>query len=270
MNPPFFVNLPVRRVWRDRSLLEALLARRLAPELGLDAIAIDHVPLDFHRRLADELAAAGLAVSIHLPFFDIQPGSLDDLVLAATRDRLRRAWELARLYAPRLMIGHASYTGLYVELYADWLERSADTWGALPALWPDHPPLYLENTHERDPKPLVELLTRLGRPGDAAGRGRVGACFDVGHWFSFSGGSRLGDLERWLDALAPWLGHLHLHDNDGSGDQHLGLGQGAIPFAALAAGLTRRGLRPTRTLEPHTPEALDACLAWLARADAPL
>lgn len=270
MTPPFFVNLPLRRVWRDRTLLDALLTRRLAPELGLDAIAIDHVPPEFHRRVAAELAEAGLAVSIHLPFFDIQPGSLDDLVLAATRDRLRRAWDLARLYAPRHLVGHAAYTGLYVELYPDWLDRSAETWLGLPAVWPDHPPLFLENTHERDPKPLVDLLTRLGRPGDAAGQGRVGVCLDVGHWFSFSGGSRLGDLDRWLDALAPWLGHLHLHDNDGSADQHHGLGQGAIPFADLAAGLASRSLRPTRTLEPHTEEALEASLAWLAQPDAPL
>lgn len=255
--PPFFVNLPLGYIHRDRSYLELFLAGKLAPELGMDAQALDEQDEGWHRGVAEELAGGGLSCSVHLPFLDLQPGSLDALILEATRQRLSTALRVARIYNPVHLVSHAAFNeNTYAELFSSWVSRAAATWRQVMSHWPDHPPLYLENTLETEPGPLSDLL------GELSGLG-TGFCLDVGHWYSFGKGWQRRDLAQWLVALRPFLKHLHLHDNDGSADQHLGLGQGSIPIDELFTGLEALGLTPSFTLEPHTREDLEHSLEYL-------
>ncbi len=257
--PPFFVNLPLGYIHRDRSYLELFLAGKLAPELGLDAQVLEEQDDDWHWGVAAELAGGGLSCAMHLPFLDLQPGSLDDLILEATRQRLSRALRVARIYSPVHLVGHAAFNDdIYAELFSSWVSRAAATWRQVLSHWPGHPSLFLENTLETEPGPLADLLAELGGLG-------AGFCLDVGHWFSFGKGWQRRDLAQWLVALRPHLKHLHLHDNDGSADQHLGLGQGSIPWDELFQGLQALGLQPTQTLEPHTREDLEHSLEFLTR-----
>ncbi|WP_243357684.1 sugar phosphate isomerase/epimerase family protein [Fundidesulfovibrio terrae] len=256
----FFVNLNLRKAFKDPTVLEAFFARGVNPELGLDPVLMDMVDLDWHRAMAAELKARGLTPALHLPFFDLQPGSADSLVLGACRERLCRAMEVAMIYEPAHMIGHVKYDHLlYMHTYPQWRDRAVVTWQAMMDAWPDHPPLYLENTFEPDPATVAGVVEKLleERPG------RAGLCLDVGHWYSFSEGHRLDNLDAWLDAFAPLLSHLHLHDNDGSFDQHKGLGQGEIPWQAFFEGLQKRGLTPSVTFEPHSDDAFEAAMEFV-------
>ncbi|NHZ48756.1 sugar phosphate isomerase/epimerase [Nitratidesulfovibrio liaohensis] len=254
-----FVNLPLSWVARDPAWLDRFVADGLAPELGLDTFAVQELTPDWHRDTARRLAEAGLPCAVHLPFFDLHPGSLNNSVLTASRDTLRRAAELAALYAPRHMVGHAAFDhSQHGGDFDAWLERACGTWAAV--LEVCDALVHIENTHERDPEPVAALVDALtGRFGV-----RAGICFDAGHWHSFARGAQRRDLRRWLDAFAPRLAHLHLHDNDGSDDQHLGLGTGSIPLDDLFGGLIARGLHPTATLEPHDEASFAVSRAWLA------
>ena len=256
----FFVNLNLRKAYKDPSVLESFLARRVNPELGLDPVLMDMATLDWHRAMAARIRGEGLTPALHLPFFDLQPGSADSLVRGACRERLCRAMEVAEIYDPAHMIGHVKYDHLlYMHSYGQWRERAVETWLAMMDAWPQHPPLYLENTFEPDPATVAGVIEVLGqeRPG------RTGLCLDVGHWYSFSEGKRLDNLDVWLDAFAPLLSHLHLHDNDGSFDQHKGLGQGEIPWEAFFTGLAERGLTPSVTFEPHSDDAFAAAMEFV-------
>ena len=86
-------------------------------------------------------------------------------------------------------------------------------------------------------------------------------CLDVGHLLAFGG----GDFPRWLETLAPVSGQLHLHDNDGRGDDHLALGAGQVPLAEVLGHFAARGRRPLVTLEPHQEGSLEPSLEHLAR-----
>ena len=256
----FFVNLNLRAVRKDPQVLEDFLTRRVNPELGLDPVLMDMVDMAWHRDMAARLKSEGLTAALHLPFFDLQPGSADDLIRGACRERLCRAMKVAQVYEPAHLIGHAKYDHLlYMRTYPLWLDRALNTWGAMLTAWPDHPPLYLENTFEPDPATVAGVVEKLRETHGE----RVGRCLDVGHWYSFSEGHRLSNLDKWLDAFAPLLSHLHLHDNDGSFDQHKGLGQGDIPWEAFFEGLARRGLTPSVTFEPHTEEAFQAAMEFV-------
>ncbi|UZP67067.1 sugar phosphate isomerase/epimerase [Desulfovibrio mangrovi] len=264
---PFFVNLPLSYAHHTPAYVEMFIARGVHPELGMDTFAVQALPKSWHRDMAARFRDAGLSCSIHLPFFDLSPGSMNNAVLEATRATLIRAAELASIYAPAHMVGHPHFNkGEHAPHMARWIKRSVQTWEQVLDITThddNHPPLFLENTFERAPHAIVTLLEHL--PAE-----RCGFCLDIGHWHSFAQGFRNQDLAAWVDAAGARLGHLHLHDNDGSDDQHTGLGSGTIPLDILFDSLRRNAVRPSVTLEPHDEGAFETSLAFMqARTDLP-
>ena len=253
-----FVNLPLRYIAEDPGYLDLFIERGLQPELGVDAWSLDHLPPDWHEEVSRSFRERGLGCSMHLPFYDLQPGSQDVLILEATRKRLTQAVRLARTYAPAQLIAHIGYDRLLSRLDREgWEERSAHTWRTVLGAWPGHPPLFLENVFEDDPVWVAAYLSRLVDAG-------AGLCLDIGHWHSFGGGARRGNPQEWIELFGTVPLHLHLHDNHGTEDEHLGLGAGSIPLERLFEGIRRAGLRPTVTFEPHTREDLETTVEYLS------
>ena len=250
-----FVNLPLRHVTERPEHVELFLARGLNPELGLDAQVLDCCSPAWHREQARVFHEAGLTCAVHLPFFDIHPGSLDRLARHVCVERLLQAVDVAQTYAPAHYFAHLDYRhGTYGRHQDAWRSRVVETWNRIL----DHTgdvPLFLENVYEDTPRHHVEVLRALG--------GRARMCLDVGHWHSFARGYERGDLGLWLDTLGGLISHLHLHDNDGSADQHLGLGQGNIPWDLLWAWLKSSDTPITATFEPHTETDFRTILSYL-------
>lgn len=252
-----FVNLPLSFAAKNPRYIEMLIEQGVAPELGMDTFAVQNLDMSWHTEIAKRFSEAGISCGIHLPFFDLAPGSLNDQILKATRATLLRALEISQVYKPIHFVGHPGYeAGQHDFYYDEWLSRSCETWSDFICSDPLTTPLFLENTYERTTKPLVDLVGVL--PVE-----RVAHCFDVGHWYSFAKGAQRNDLIEWLDAFSPRLGHLHLHDNDGSEDQHLALGAGSIPLLEVFDYIQKKGLHPSATLEPHTEDAFPASIEFL-------
>ncbi len=262
---PCFVNLPSRWTHENTIWTDWFVNGRIAPELGFDMELLS-LPDAWHEDMAGRFRDAGLACAVHLPFMGVDPGDLDPDRAAMARDALRRGAELARVYGAKHMIGHpyyrlADHAG---PVDARWMERSILAWPELPRI--ADAPLYLENTYETSPRVIAVLVDAL-QPLAENGPG-VGVCFDLGHWRAFAEKRRAEELDSWLDAFCPFALHLHLHDNHGEHDDHLGLGRGEVPFSALFAKLAERGKKVTATLEPHDAEAFSASIAYLgARGD---
>ena len=251
-----FVNLPLRYIARTPDYRTRFVSRGLHPELGFDALILDTQTALWHADTARFFHDHGRTCAVHLPFFDLHPGSFDRLVRETARTRLLQAVDAARVYKPHHYIAHLDYNSLIAGRHPDlWLEHTIGTWEQVLA----HigtTPLFLENVYERQPEQHVQVLERLGK--------RAGACFDIGHWHSFGKGHAQQNLTDWLLALEPFPLHLHLHDNDGRQDQHLGLGQGTIPLDQLWAHLVGRTLPVTATFEPHSEKDFLATCRYLA------
>jgi len=253
----FFVNLPLTYIQADRRYLDYFLANGLNPEFGLDAVSLTFSET-WHVEVASTVKDRGLKCAFHLPFLDLQTGSIDPMVLEATRSQLALAFDLERIYHPEHMIGHALYNErvYFEDLYPGWLKRSVATWTGLSRNYPGHAPVYLENVFEPHPKPIVDLVKNLEE-------NKFGVCFDIGHWYCFNGGMVKDDLDLWLETLGPFIKHLHLHDNNGAMDDHLGLGRGTIPWDRVFPKLAQCGIKPGMTLEPHSEDALTASLEFM-------
>ena len=72
---------------------------------------------------------------------------------------------------------------------------------------------------------LAEFITSFNNPF-------LGACFDSGHAHAVS------NVLDSFDALSPHVVTAHLHDNDGTGDQHLMPYEGNLPWSELMAKLS--------------------------------
>jgi sugar phosphate isomerase/epimerase len=249
------VNIPFTML--HETYMGAFLERRLNPEIGVDAAALESRSIGDFGEIAKALKGQGLSVTLHGPFMDLAAGSPDPAVRALTRSRLDPMVRLAGLFDAKAVICHAGYDRRrYGSLQEVWLEKSLEVWSWLgERVQEAGSRLMLENVYEDGPQDLLRLLQALDRLN-------VGFCLDTGHAAAFS---RTG-LDEWVRVLHPYLGQLHLHDNHGDMDEHLALGEGSIDFEGFLRQVrARKASAPLVTIEPHREEDLMPSLVYLER-----
>lgn len=237
---------------RDRHL-PMVMEHRINPEIGIDGDVLDSCSTKDLSEVASILRQEGLTITLHGPFFDLVPGGMDKKILQATRERLKQIFDLVPIFEPKTLVSHTGYDRKrYFNTQDLWLETALETWAPLVrGLHGTGTTLVIENVYEKTPRMLLKLLRGLNSE-------KVGFCFDAGHMNVFSE----MNMEEWLDALGPFLKQLHLHDNDGTWDQHWAIGAGKIPFEVLFRVVNTHKIKPVVTLEAHHEdwlwESLDA------------
>jgi sugar phosphate isomerase/epimerase len=236
--------------------LPLILSNHIQPEIGLDSLVLDAFPLEDFKRIAKELAKAGLNCSFHGPFLDLSFGAIDSRVRQVSLERYEQVFELISLFQPRWVVCHEAYEERH---YGDNQERwfnniTASFSRLLPHVEKTKTVLMVENVFEKDTQHLTALFQALPSP-------LLRFCLDVGHHRLYSRTS----LKAWIDELGPVLGMLHLHDNHGRSDDHLALGRGSIDFPDFFSLLKERGLDPFITLEPHQEDWVRQSLEYLGQ-----
>ena len=236
--------------------LPLVLSNRLHVEIGLDARVLDTDPLKDLEKVAASLSKAGLNCSFHAPFLDLSLGAIDSRVRRVSLERIFQVMEYIPLFNPRWIVCHGAYEERhYRNDQAQWLRNSLESFTRLLSIIEKtRTPLMVENVYERDPNNLADLFKGISSP-------LVRFCLDVGHHRLYS----RSDLNEWINQLGPFLGLLHLHDNNGVLDDHLALGAGTIDFKGFFNCLKERGLRPSITLEPHQEDWVRQSLDFLDR-----
>ncbi len=214
----------VRFFTLHKSDLPQFIDNKFNPEIAVDAVTLEKYSLDDFRQVADKLHENGLIPTIHAPFIDLSPGSSDPEIWKITRYRFEQVLKLVRIFRPKTVVCHAGYDRKRYDFFRDvWIEKSLEMWawfgGELRA---EGSRLMLENVYEHGPEDIHPLFENLEAQD-------VGFCLDMGHQKVFS----KTHLETWLESLGPYLGQVHLHDNFGKADDHVGLGKGVINFQPL-------------------------------------
>ena len=250
-----FVHAPFTRL---RDNLSQYLSQGIQPEIGLEGTVLYDTPQADFVMVAQALREAALACTLHAPFFELYPGSLDPRIREVSRAKLRLAFDLIALFQPKSVVCHLGFEdnkhGYKKEA---WFKYSLEAWQEFTSLAQAGGTLLcLENTYETSPQQLKEMLTALDSP-------QARFCFDVGHVMAFA----KNRWQDWLPELLPFLGQLHLHDNLGDKDLHLAVGQGAFDFAGLFSYLAEQGSTPLLTMEPHQPGGMEKSYTALASFD---
>ena len=235
---------------------DAVLSYRINPEIGFGALELDSAGRAECERIAGMLRERNCRVTLHGPFWDLCPGSVDPRVREVASFRLRQFMDVAEIFHPIQVVCHTGYDFRHHGFErSSWVDRSLAVWAPLVERAERMGAcLLLENVWEEGPELHQELFARIASP-------RIGFCLDVGHQNSFSS----TPLPVWLDVLADFIREVHLHDNDGSRDHHLPIGRGSIDFDLLFRRLRSNREFPILTLEPHTDEDFAETTAAFAR-----
>ena len=247
------INIPFTMLYD--SYLETFIDYGLNPEIGLDAAALDRFSTADFKRIAQKFHANSKTVTLHGPFIDLSAGSPDPAVRSLTRHRLEQVTKLVPLFKPQSVVCHAGFdTRRYGYFKEAWSEYSLELWSWMADRLAEHGTrLMLENVYEDGPHDILFLFENLKSQ-------KVGFCLDTGHASAFS----LSKIEVWLQILGPFLGQLHLHDNQGNWDEHLAIGRGKVNFDFLFAYFkNKKKTPPIVTLEPHKEEALWPSVEYL-------
>jgi sugar phosphate isomerase/epimerase len=158
----------------------------------------------------------------HAPFSELCPAAIDPLVREVTRRRYRQAISLAEDYGIKKLVIHSGF--IPHVYFPEWyIPESVGFWKDFLSELPEGMTVCLENVMESGPELLRDIVSGVNDP-------RLRACLDTGHAFSHTPDP---ELTGWIDTLAPYLGHVHIHNNDGAADRHRPLGEGGIDMRSV-------------------------------------
>jgi len=185
----------------------------------------------------------------HAPFNELCPAAIDPLIADVAKFRYRQAYILMRGYGSNRMIVHSGYMPL---LYSnDWfIAHSVGFWEEFLYAKPNEFKLYVENVFEKTPELLIEIVRKVNDE-------RFGLCFDVGHAAVFGEGAT---MTEWVEQTAPFLAHIHLHNNDGKRDMHNAPGDGISDIAAVIRKVSDLAPEATFTIETIDVES---SVSWM-------
>lgn len=257
-----FVNAPFKQL--EKNLLSLFIKHHLHPEIGLEGNFLWHTRKKDFITLAKKLKKHKLQCTLHAPFHDLVPGGFDMELVKMSRKKLTLAFSLIPIFKPVSIVCHLGFENNKHQSDLDrWLEVSLTTWSKLIPIAAENGTMVMfENTYETSPAIHKLLLSALSKKFD-----NIGFCLDTGHTLAFA------DIgwQPWFEELAPWLKQLHLHDNDGSSDQHQAIGSGKFEFTSLFKRLREIKLNQTQTpiitLEPHSEEDFWLCLKNIKKSN---
>jgi sugar phosphate isomerase/epimerase len=250
----FFVKLPYSRL--IKGALALFTQRGMRPEICFDAAQAEQLEPSDLRPVAKALAKHELPCTVHAPFLGLDFGSRDARTGSRARTALERTMRLCEILRPVCVVVHGGQPEYMTDAqYAAWNERALPLmdWTARAAL-DQGTRIMLENICHERPGQLAPLIEALD--------GKAGWCLDAGHMHVFGRTAP----EDWVRRLGARLGQMHLHDNDGSADQHKSVGQGRIDFARLFDALLRSHPdtpRPVATLEVNFERDVESSLKTL-------
>jgi sugar phosphate isomerase/epimerase len=191
-----------------------------------------------------------LPVSVHGCFGDLCPGSFDSLVRQVARLRIEQSYAVAVSLGATHLVLHHGYAP-HTSPPAGWIKRSTEFWREFLAGKNAGIMVHLENMLELDPALISDVVHSIGRDN-------LDVNLDIGHAHCNS----KTDVLKWIERLGTQIGYVHLHDNHGMNDEHLGLGQGTIPVKEVCLALNERASEAIWAVESEG-NGMRQSLDWL-------
>lgn len=170
----------------------------------------------------------GLRYSVHAPFADINVASPSSAILSAVLKRLGKSIAYSSALEAYVWVFHPGIKTGISSFYpgADWLQNLKTVRKLVKIANEYEVKIAIENVPEPYPF-LMKNVDDFTRFYDEINED-VDMVLDVGH-------SNLNkQTEQFLETFKDRIIHLHLSDNDGTGDQHLGIGKGMVNWKKVA------------------------------------
>lgn len=158
--------------------------------------------------------------TFHGAFLGIDIAAIDPVMMTRSRELCRQSMEIASKIGVSGVVFHTGLIGgLRLDYYLrHWLEEAQAFFGELCGEYPEIT-VFMENSFEQEPDVFTELMQRTKDIPNYR------LCLDYGHGILTQTAP-----DVWVRDFAPYLGHMHLNDNDLRDDLHLIPGKGKIDF----------------------------------------
>ncbi len=197
---------------------------------------LEQTIIDYKARM-ESMGASELF--LHGPFLDMSPVSFDSQIRKVTEYRFEQAYEAGVRLGAKKLVFHTSYIPTF--WFPDgWAERMAEFWDRF-LEGKDQMQVLFENVYDPDPALVARVAELVNSP-------YFKLCLDIGHANFYSRYS----VMDWVVAFGHHIGHVHVHDNDGTKDAHLGLGAGSIPVTEVLEAIKQIAPRASYTIECNT------------------
>lgn len=252
-------------------ILNKDITARHAADCGIGIEIADYCVAEY---LDEEYDAASLLVSekvaavsmqeviFHAPYNELYPTAIDKKVQAVATYRYEQSLKLAKKFGAKKIVIHSGFlpSAYYKEYF---INQSIKFWREFLDSHPGDYTICLENVMDDEPRMIYEIVSAIDDE-------RLRICVDIGH--AFVTGT---DPKTWISTCAPYLSHLHIHNNYGRGkkddneastaegaalDLHLPLGEGLMDVDSLLRAAEKINPDITATVECSN---LEACTAWL-------
>jgi len=177
--------------------------------------------------------------TLHGVFYDISAMSNDSYIRDYSRKRMEESLDIADELNCKGVVFHTGLVaGLNVEAYlSNWVTGMVPY---LRSLAEKHKNLqiYMENTFEYGPDVFVRLMESMKDTPN------VKLCLDYAHAIL-----TCTDTKDWFEAFRPYLGHIHINDNDLKADLHLAAGDGQIDYGIFKSLMDKEPVNARVLLE---------------------
>lgn len=203
----------------------------------------------YKTQLGDALTSKNL--SLHGPFFDMAPASFDSRIKEITMERFEATYQIAKELGAKKVVYHTCFIPItyYIE---GWLDNSIAFWTEFMSDKDTSIQVYLENVYEEEFWPMVKVIDEVNHPAFTA-------CLDIGHVHAYSSKS----ISEWIHGLGHRIGHVHIHNNDGTKDAHCSLEQGTLDMTDTLELVYQTAPNASWTLELSHIDKLIPSLEWL-------
>ncbi|MDE6601363.1 MAG: sugar phosphate isomerase/epimerase [Lachnospiraceae bacterium] len=160
------------------------------------------------------------ADTMHGAFLDVTIHSDDPLIRDASMLRVRQSMEIAKNMGLKGVVFHTGrLAGFRAPDYLrNWRDRNEAFFTEIAHRYPAQQ-IYMENMFDEAPDILAGLAEKMRDVKN------FGVCLDYAHAMLSKCPGR-----EWIEALAPYIRHMHINDNDLQNDLHLAVGAGKLDW----------------------------------------
>ncbi|MHA1909502.1 MAG: sugar phosphate isomerase/epimerase family protein [Candidatus Thorarchaeota archaeon] len=241
---------------------------RMCHDLNLEYLEIQleppFLPSDMNAQQKQEfkeiMASSNLSLTTHAPYDDVNLASLKEPIRRASLEIMKDCVDLSMDVGSSILVLHAGFCPVnQIARHDDAIQRFRASLLELAMYAHDRGvKIGVENKqigHDREivlyPDEHLEIVHEYNDFD-------VGAVIDVGH-----ANTAEIDLPKYVEKLLPFIIELHLHDNDGMTDSHVGLGEGTADIEGVLEVLLKSKFDGPTILELDSKETLKRAINYI-------
>ena len=166
---------------------------------------------------------------MHGPFTELTPSAIDPLAIKLMDERYAKTIEACSRLTIKDLVLHDGYLPLIY--HKEWhKKKSVEYWKRFADALPGGMTVYIENVFDDEPFLLTEII-------DAVDCDAIKICLDIGHANCVTLPER--PVTSWISEMGSRIGHMHIHNNDGTADLHDHVFSGNMNFDAIMRAVER-------------------------------